>query len=124
MAAAVRQAESRGAFAVSLDAEVSAGPAGSVARDRGQVNRLLMGVTVAEGEPIAAGAKLLRGNDEVGQVTSSVFSPRLGQVIALAYLRRGNWEPGRAAQPADVSDFVRVPDSWARSQRLAARPPP
>jgi tRNA-modifying protein YgfZ len=65
-----------------------------MARDRGQVNRLLMGVKVAEGAPLAAGAKLYRANEEVGQVTSSVFSPRLGQVIALAYLRRGNWDPG------------------------------
>lgn len=65
-----------------------------MARDRGQVNRLLMGVKVAAGERLAAGAKLFRGNDEVGQVSSSVFSPRLGQVIALAYLRRGNWEAG------------------------------
>ena len=65
-----------------------------MARDRGQVNRLLMGVKVAEGAPRAAGAKLFRANEEVGQVTSSTFSPRLGQVIALAYLRRGSWGAG------------------------------
>ena len=33
-------------------------------------------------------------DEEVGQVTSSTFSPRLGQVIALAYLRRGCWDAG------------------------------
>jgi folate-binding protein YgfZ len=65
-----------------------------MARDRGQVNRLLMGVKVASGEPLPAGAKLFRGSDEVGQVTSSVFSPRLQKVIALAYLRRGSWDAG------------------------------
>ncbi|MBI2808945.1 MAG: hypothetical protein HYX68_28515 [Planctomycetes bacterium] len=64
-----------------------------MARDRGQVNRLLMGVTIAEGEALASGTKLFRAGDEVGHITSSVFSPRLGQVIALAYLRRGNWDP-------------------------------
>ena len=65
-----------------------------MARDRGQVNRLMMGVKVATGEPLAKGTKLFRGNDEVGHATSSVFSPRVGQVIALAYLRRGSWDPG------------------------------
>ncbi|MBI1831822.1 MAG: folate-binding protein YgfZ [Planctomycetes bacterium] len=65
-----------------------------MARDRGQVNRLLMGVTFAGMTPLDAGTKLFRGNDEVGQVTSSAFSPRLGRVIALAYLRRGSWDAG------------------------------
>src|ERR1043165_655282 len=54
-----------------------------MARDRGQVNRLLMGVKVADGSPLAAGTKLFKGSEDVGQVTSSVQSPRLGQVIAL-----------------------------------------
>jgi len=65
-----------------------------MARDRGQVNRLFMGIKVASGEALNAGAKLYRNNDEVGQVTSSVFSPRLKCVIALAYLRRGSWDAG------------------------------
>ena len=70
-----------------------------MARDRGQVNRLLMGIKVRS-EPerqrgiVTPGTKLLRGSDEIGHVTSSVFSPKLQAVIALAYLRRGNWEPG------------------------------
>ena len=65
-----------------------------MARDRGQVNRLLMGVKIANGAPLAPGTKLFRAGEEVGQVTSSVFSPRLGQVIALAYLRRGSSDAG------------------------------
>ena len=65
-----------------------------MARDRGQVNRSLMGVKVRAGEPLAPGTKLYRADDEVGQVTSSVLSPRLAQVIALAYLRRGSWDSG------------------------------
>jgi folate-binding protein YgfZ len=71
-------------------------------RDRGQANRLLMGVNIAGGKPLAAGTKLFRGAEDVGQVTSSVLSPRLGQVVALAYLRRGSWDPGTqlAVDPA------------------------
>lgn len=65
-----------------------------MARDRGQVNRLLMGIRIASGEPLVRGTRLFRGNEDVGQVTTSVFSPRLNQVIALAYLRRGSWDAG------------------------------
>jgi folate-binding protein YgfZ len=73
-----------------------------MARDRGQVNRSLMGVKVRDGKPLAPGTKLFRADDEVGQVTSSVLSPRLGQVIALVYLRRGSWDAGTevAIEPA------------------------
>jgi folate-binding protein YgfZ len=65
-----------------------------MARDRGQVNRMLMGVLCGPGPVLAAGTKLFHGETEVGQTTSSVESPRLGQTIALAYLRRGHQEPG------------------------------
>jgi folate-binding protein YgfZ len=65
-----------------------------MARDRGQVNRLFMGVKVAGDDPLRAGTKLYRNNEEVGQVTSSAFSSRLRQVNALAYLRRGSWDAG------------------------------
>lgn len=61
-----------------------------MARDRGHVNRLLMG---AKGEALSRGP-LFRDTHEVGQTTSVVFSPRVGKSIGLAYLKRGNWEPG------------------------------
>jgi folate-binding protein YgfZ len=66
-----------------------------MARDRaGFVNRAFLGVKVLEGGPLAAGAKLFRDGTEVGLVTSSVMSPRLGAPLALGYLRRGHQEPG------------------------------
>lgn len=74
-----------------------------MARDRGQVNRLLVGVQLLKGGPLAAGAKLYRANEEVGQVTSSVFSPTLGSAIALAYLRRGSWDPGTVVETEPTS---------------------
>ena len=67
-----------------------------MARDRGQVNRKLMGVKIAAGKPPVSGTKVLREGAEVGHVTSAVFSPMLGSVIALAYLRRGAWDAGTA----------------------------
>jgi folate-binding protein YgfZ len=68
-----------------------------MARDRGHVNRMLMGMKLSGEGTVAAGTKLLRDGSEVGQVTSSVVSPRLG-VIGLAYLRRGSWEAGTTVQ--------------------------
>ncbi len=69
-----------------------------MARDRGHPNRKLMGLKIASKEPAPAGARLLREDKEVGQTTSSVFSPRLGQAIALAYLRRGHQDAGTAVE--------------------------
>lgn len=68
----------------------------TVARIRtyGHVNRSLVGLRLASDQPVPSGSKLFRAGQEVGQVTSSVTSPRLGTAIALAYVRRGSQEPG------------------------------
>jgi folate-binding protein YgfZ len=79
-----------------------------MARDRGQVNRSLMGVKLPEGP--AAGSLLHREGKEVGRITSSVHSPFLDMAIGLAFLRRGNQGPGTKLeveregrlQPAEV----------------------
>jgi folate-binding protein YgfZ len=65
-----------------------------MARDRGQVNRILLGILAGPGEALAPGTPLYAGEVEAGQTTSSVWSPRLGQVVALAYVRRGHQKPG------------------------------
>ena len=83
-----------------------------MARDRGHVNRQLLGLKVA-GDPVPFGSLVFRDGKEVGRVTSSVRSPRLG-TIALAYLRRGNQEPGTAVE-------VEVPGH--RLAATVARPP-
>jgi len=62
------------------------------------------------GEGAAArGAKVQHNGEEVGWVTSSVVSPRLGCAVALAYLRHGHNEPGTAVEVdgrrADVTDL-------------------
>jgi folate-binding protein YgfZ len=64
-----------------------------MARDRGHVNRTLLGLRVRAEELLPRGTKLTREGKEVGEITSSVISPRFG-TIALAYIRRGNQEPG------------------------------
>jgi folate-binding protein YgfZ len=64
-----------------------------MARDRGHVNRTLLGVRASGDSPLPHDTKLFRDGKEVGQTTASVISPRFGS-IALAYIRRGNQEPG------------------------------
>jgi folate-binding protein YgfZ len=63
-----------------------------MARDRGQVNRQLMGVRLPAG-PVPHGSPLFRDGKEIGRVTTSLTSPRLG-AIGLAYVRRGSQDPG------------------------------
>lgn len=65
-----------------------------MARDRaGHLNRYFRGLRF--GEAVAAGAKLFAGEGEVGLVTSSADSPRLGP-IGLGYVRRGHEPAGTA----------------------------
>ena len=66
-----------------------------MARDRaGHVNRAFSGLKVLDGGPLPAGAKVFRDGQEVGLVTSSCHSPRLGVPVALAYLRWKHQDPG------------------------------
>jgi folate-binding protein YgfZ len=85
-----------------------------MARDRGHVNRMLMGVTAPHDGLLPAGGRLFKGSEEVGQVTSSTESPRLQQVIALAYLRRGSQEPG--------TQLVVEPESDGRTVTVSRLP--
>lgn len=73
-----------------------------MARDRGHVNRTLLGLKLTGDEPAMAGAKVFHGEEEVGQVTSSVFSPRVGSALALAFLRRGHQQPGTRVEVESV----------------------
>lgn len=68
-----------------------------MARDRGQVNRLLFGL-VMDGDPVAAGTLLFKEGQEVGRVTSSVYSPGFKKTIGLGFLRRPNHQAGLELQ--------------------------
>jgi tRNA-modifying protein YgfZ len=85
-----------------------------MARDRaGHAPRALVGLKLTGPGPAAAGAKVRRDGAEVGFVTSSVESPRLGRPVALAYLRHGHQQPGTAVEvegrPAEVSALPMAP---------------
>lgn len=68
-----------------------------MARDRGQINRRMMGLKLTTG-PVPRGSLLYRDGKDAGRVTSSVQSPLLGTGIALASLRRTSWEPGTSVE--------------------------
>jgi folate-binding protein YgfZ len=56
-------------------------------RSRGHVNRLLERLRVERAETLPRGVKVLQQGNECGEVVSSVYSPREGAVVAMAYLR-------------------------------------
>jgi folate-binding protein YgfZ len=64
-----------------------------MARDRGHVNRFLIGLRCEGSEPVLPGTPVFAAATNVGHVTSGVISPRHG-AIALAYVRRGYQEAG------------------------------
>lgn len=63
---------------------------------RGHVNRHLRGLRLGAVEPPAPGTPLFRADDgkNVGALTSATASPRLGETIALGYVRREIEPPG------------------------------
>ncbi len=77
-----------------------------MARDRGHINRLLVQLKLS-GE-VKAGGKVVRDGAEIGQVTSAVTSPRLGS-IAMAYLKRGHWEPETPVEVEGMAGVVVKP---------------
>ena len=63
---------------------------------RGHVNRRLAGLLVEGTDVPEAGALLRTDGRDAGRLTSAVWSPALGRVIALAYVHRSCLDPGTA----------------------------
>ncbi|MGC4085205.1 MAG: glycine cleavage T C-terminal barrel domain-containing protein [Vicinamibacterales bacterium] len=81
-------------------------------RGHGRVARKLVGLVLPEGIAAPArGSALAAGDKEIGRVTSSCVSPRLGRAIALGYVKR---EIAEAATPVttasgDTAAIVTLP---------------
>lgn len=84
-----------------------------MARDRGMVQRGLVGL-LAGADPLPVGTLLYFAGKEVGRILSSVHSPRLGQAIALAAVRR--------AQTAADTELEADVAGVRRPVRVAALP--
>jgi len=61
---------------------------------RGHVNWHLTGLKIDGDDIPKMDSKIIRGEREIGYITSSAFSPKLNQIIALGYIRREFSNPG------------------------------
>ena len=75
-------------------------------RTQGRVNWKLVRVEIAASEPLSPGARLTAQGAEAGEITSSVFSPRAGKVVALAYVRSQFADPGTALDAGQTAALV------------------
>ena len=63
-------------------------------RSRGLVHRLLAGVEIDSNVAPAVDTRLFHDEADIGKMTSAAFSPALGKVVGMAYVRRELAEPG------------------------------
>jgi folate-binding protein YgfZ len=79
-------------------------------RSRAQIHRVLRRLEIdwTEEAPPAAGSKLKAGEAVAGEIASAVFSPGIGKVVALAYVRTAFAEPGTEIQLPGASGDARV----------------
>ena len=66
-------------------------------RAQGHVNKKLVRLEIAGEDLPPAGTKPVVNGADAGEITSAVYSPELGKIAALAYMRTQFAEPGTAA---------------------------
>ncbi len=71
-------------------------------RSRGQIHRVLMPLILDTKEPPAPGAKLQIDTASVAEITSAAYSPALGKVVALAYVRTEHARPHEQMTLGDI----------------------
>ena len=77
-------------------------------RSRGLVHRLLAGIEIDATDPPEPDTRLFQGDLDAGKITSAAFSPALGKVVGMAYLRRELVEAGTALTVNGHSAVVRA----------------
>ncbi|MFQ5795808.1 MAG: YgfZ/GcvT domain-containing protein, partial [Candidatus Bipolaricaulia bacterium] len=60
----------------------------------GEVGKKLRGLVIEGAAPPPVASKIFKEDQEIGWITSSIYSPALDRPIALAYIRRGHNDPG------------------------------
>jgi folate-binding protein YgfZ len=78
-------------------------------RSRGQIHRVLMPLILETKEPPPAGAKLQTDAASAAEITSAAYSPALGKVVALAYVRTEHARPHEQMMLGDIRAEVGEP---------------
>jgi tRNA-modifying protein YgfZ len=76
-------------------------------RAKGHVNKLLVRLEIDGDEPLDPGTKLAAGESEIGEVTSSAYSPESGRVVALGYVRTPHADATALRDGARIRAIVR-----------------
>jgi aminomethyltransferase len=76
-------------------------------RSRGQVHRLLVSLELDAVQAPEPGTKLQENGANVAEITSAAYSPALGKVVALAYVRADRSAPGTELKTGDSAARVR-----------------
>ena len=71
-------------------------------RSRGQIHRMLVPLVLDTHEPPPPGTKMQAGETNVAEVTSAAYSPGLGKVAALAYVRTEQARPHTVIEFGDI----------------------
>ncbi len=71
-------------------------------RSRAQIHRVLRRLEIDALHPPAAGTKITSDGKDAAEIASSTFSPALGKVVALAYVRVPFGEPGTELRLGDA----------------------
>lgn len=80
-------------------------------RSRGAVHRLLMPLEIEGSDVPDPGTKITEGAGSVAEITSAAFSPALGKVVALGYVRSDKAVPGTEFPFEGTVVRVRKPDT-------------
>jgi folate-binding protein YgfZ len=75
-------------------------------RSRGHVNRHLVALEIDGKTAPVAETKILADGKEVGEITSSAFSPHAGKVRAIGYVRVPHETPGTSVEVADAKGRI------------------
>ena len=93
-------------------------------RSRGHVNKNLTGLVIDGETPPTAHSKVLVGEREIGQITSSVYSPALSSAIALAYVHRDQRSTGTHVTIRHNDEFLNArvsPLPFTGSSKIASQ---
>ncbi|MGO4880234.1 MAG: YgfZ/GcvT domain-containing protein [Bryobacteraceae bacterium] len=78
-------------------------------RSRGHVNRMLVKLAVEGDALLPRDTRVTAGSAEAGEITSSAYSPGLGKVVALAYLRAQYAADGTLLRAGGRTAAVQMP---------------